>query len=309
MMMDTIHIELPPDSLSQIKLRKRTEDCATRQILSEVDSIDCIKVKRTQTAVYVECSLPKLLKGNNVYILSHKEVLEALQLIESKLGVDLSKGIVKRIDLAVTIEVEYSPAYYFQFLGDSRYFTRLPVGKTSLYYSNDSRELYFYDKVKEMQNKKNTLALEFTKRNLLRVEYRVKKKSLKRFFGRTLHVEDLRSATIAESLVNELRRAYRAVNKIPKPTITDITEEGLSSSKGLLCMLAKCGIEALGGTNEVMTMIDQVKLQGLNVRAEYLSRRRKEIRSLTIYNGIEITDKPIDELDSKFEEMCSKFLA
>jgi hypothetical protein len=300
---DTIHIEIPKQDFDDL-LGKQTTVDSMGEIKYEWGYKNCIKIIQCGNKTKLECSLPKLLRGNNVYCLSYYEILEAIKLIEKALNISLENGIVRRIDLFVNIETDDTPASYFRYLSDKKGLHRRLHKKTTLYYENNNREICFYDKFKEMKKHGTAIPNIFTGKNLMRVEYRIKNVFLKRIFGH-LSVKDLFSKKTMMILADNFMDEYSSIFKEKKPTINI---DALHSIKIFKNYLLSEGIRFKGGLNEVLEMIDDSKLRNPNIRKEYFSRLKKEVKNISSLGGFAFNEKSIIELDKKFEEGFNKFI-
>lgn len=304
-MVDTIHIELPNQFVSGLKNKSDTIDSETGEVKYSVGYSDCIKVREVGGKMIIECSLPKLLKGDNIYSLSFLEVVMALELIKKKLGISIEKGIIRRLDCEITVESLYEPSTYFRYLGNSKYYTRKELMKTSLYYSNKSRIINIYDKIKERKDKKELLPVEFDGKNLLRFECRYKntylKSIAKRNFLEVLKVEDLINPEIYANILEIIFKEYKAIDKLNKLVITNFNDS-VRSKSDLMKNLANIAIKFLGGVNMVQEMIDASRPYNNNVRNEYFSRRKKDIKDITKSSNMELNENLISEIDQKVKE-------
>lgn len=304
-MFDTIHIELPNQYIDNLKTKSDTIDRETGEVKYSVGYSDCIKVREVRGVIIIECSLSKLLKGNNIYSLDFFEVILALQLIEKKLGVSIMKGIIRRLDCEITIETHFKPNVYFRYLGNSKYFLRKEFQKTSLYYSNSSRVINIYDKIKERKDKKELIPIECEGKNLFRFECRYRnaylKSIAKKNYLEILKVEDLINPQIFKNLTEIVFNEYEAITKFKKNVIPNLGNS-LKSKSDLINFIAAFGIEALGGINEVQEMIDASRPFNPNMRKEYFSRRKKDIKEIATSLKIEYLENLISEIDQKIKE-------
>lgn len=293
---DTIHIELPRHYAPVLQNNTMIVDEETGEVVSSVGYVSNIKVRKFHNVIRIEFSLPKLLKGNNIYQLTFEEVIQALELAEKLLGVPLREvGIVRRIDFFKNIITKYKPVAYYMLLGSCKYYTRSKV-KTSLYYKNSVRQQLLYDKIKEMRAKGIEIPMEFIGLNVLRYECKYLNGYLKKLFGKPLTIEQLYKKETYDYFSNRLRQEYAAIFKQPK-LIADMT--CIASKKELYNQLVIIGINQLGGTNEVIDLIDRSREFNPDVLPEYFSRRKKEIRDLAKNNITAFKEATIQELDEK----------
>lgn len=304
-MVDTIWIELSNQYINGLRNKSDTIDSETGEVKYSVGYLDGIKVRQARGKKIIECSLPKLLKGNNIYSLNYKEVVRVVELIEKKFGISIMEGIIRRLDCEITIESIYKPNTYFRYLGNSKYYTRKELQKTSLYYSNNSRVINIYDKVKERKDKKEILPIEFEGKNLLKFECRYKNIALKKIanknFLEVLKVEDLINPTIFNNISETIFNEYKAIDKLNTPVIINFNNSA-RSKLNLTKNLANMAIKLLGGVQVVQEMIDASRPYNEDVRSEYFSRRKKDVKDIATSENMVLTENFISEIDQKIKE-------
>lgn len=304
-MVDTIWIELSNQSISGLRNKSDTIDSETGEVKYSVGYLDGIKVRQARGNTMIECSLPKLLKGNNIYSLNYNEVIMALELIEEKLGISIMNGIIRRLDCEITIESLYKPNTYFRYFGNSKYYVRKEIQKTSLYHTNNSRVINIYDKIKERKDKKESLPIEFQGKNLLRFECRYKNKYLKSIAKKNslevIKIKDLINPLIFVKISEMIIFEYKAIDKLDAPVIINFNDS-VRSKADLIKNLVNIAIKFLGGVNAVLEMIDSSRPYNLDVRSEYFSRRKKDIKEIVKASNMELVENFISEIDKKIEE-------
>ena len=103
-------------------------------------------------------SICKYFLGNNFETLTLSQFKEAINEISDRLGVDVSKAIICRIDVATNFSMKFNPSAYNNCL---IHYPRHKKGKINgnLYFKTTRKELNFYDKVKEYKQKKVKIPL------------------------------------------------------------------------------------------------------------------------------------------------------
>lgn len=301
--LDTIYIELSYQDYQSktisLKNNSDTIDSETGEIKFSVGYHDGIKVRKFKSKVRIECSLPRLLKGHNIYSLNYEEVMKALKLMEKKLGISLRNGIIRRLDIFLNVETEHEAENYFRYLASCKYLTtRIIVGKTSLYFKNESREINFYDKIAKILSDKQQVPFEYLGKNITRIENRYKNSFLVKKFGKNFTVENLFDPHYFLLLINLFMTDYDLIYKENK-AIADFTK--ITSKKELLVQLSNKGIEALGGVTEVLELIEASRYYNKNIRDEYFSRRKKEVRDIAQSKDFTMKMNLVEELNLKVQ--------
>jgi hypothetical protein len=127
-------------------------------------------------------SLAKYLQGENITPLNKEKVKQAIEKLEQDIGLNLNNSVVASAEFGTSIITKEKP---FEYLGLFGYVNRLKRSEISertgvetiTYFSRTgSFEFVGYDKVKEMLDKKQDIPPLFAKSNVLRLEYRIRKK-------------------------------------------------------------------------------------------------------------------------------------
>ena len=105
---------------------------------------------------------------------------------------------------------------YLSCFGDLQYFKK-GFHSESVYYSNSKKQIIFYDKLKEMANKKETIPDEYKqyKGRVLRYELRFKSR-IKDEFNKSVYISDLYNSDFYTSILNKWQEYYFLINRIPK---------------------------------------------------------------------------------------------
>ncbi len=134
--------------------------------------------------VHLRGSLVTFALGHNISPLTREQYEDVIELLSDELSIDLEAFTVNRCDLALTVETKGKPFEYLRMLSDMRLkggIALLPNMHvtTRRYKISDKKEFEFYDK---------SAKLKISRRNMLRIEYRVGK-----------HIERLRKGRIKKS--------------------------------------------------------------------------------------------------------------
>lgn len=306
MSIDTLHIDIPVQPIARLTMDTSIIDRNTGELKYTLGYKECIKVKEYRDRIRLECSLPKLLKGQNIYSLSYEETLEALRQIGEKLGVDIWEGIIRRLDIEFTIETKYEVAQYFKFFSSSNFLTRSQIKKTSLYYQNTLKTINFYDKVLEIKKKKEVIPQIFQDKNLMRFECRYMnnflKQHAKNFNLKNFTIESLKEHSVYIYLVDLAFKEYEAIEKIRKP----IKHFNIQSKSLFQEQLARLGIEAFGGINKLLDTVDALRAIDHEIPKEYFSRRKKELNTLCQKPEVTEISGLIRELDFKINNIFKR---
>ncbi|MCL1927960.1 MAG: hypothetical protein FWG07_04090 [Treponema sp.] len=127
-------------------------------------------------------SLPKYLKGENITPLNKEEVMAAIKKLEQDVAICLKSAIVCSAEFGTSIITKEKPFEYLCLFGNTKRFTRVEYSKwtgiETVNYTTPTGSFEFigYDKIKEMLDKKQDIPPLFNGSNVLRLEYKIKKK-------------------------------------------------------------------------------------------------------------------------------------
>lgn len=156
----------------------------------ETCNTDCINATLYGSRLIVQCSLPRLMYGSNLYELRQRDASDAIDKLQQSLRVDCGLEVAvkslrfSRVDFCKNIMVDSHITDYIQALSHLRFSRREKAGFKSetLYFRNGQRELVFYDKLKEVRSKKMSdelhEAIKDRPNNILRIESKLKRASV-----------------------------------------------------------------------------------------------------------------------------------
>ena len=268
-------------------------------------------------------SLPKLLKQSNIYFLTIEEAKQAIEYLSDSLHVDIAKGIIKSLHIAGNIQTDYKPTVYYPFLGEKEGFSRIGTyeKKGTLYYQQASKaiEVYFYDKIKQIQKTKAIIPDEFSGGNLLRFEVRFNKPQQQFKISKQPRVKLLWERDFSINSVELWRQQYSSINKInPKSNeygnnnnLISIFMNNTKKYKhftdvALAVMLQQFG----GGQSAVDSVIALLKAMNYYQNPSQYTREKARLkRILAEQTTIDNKNDLITELETKINDFADKAIA
>lgn len=264
-----------------------------------------MKLTIKQTGIFVTGSLARFYFGNNQTVLTKKTTKLAIEMLADTLHLPIIQANIFRIDFANNIPVKQKENLYYPLLGKANHYTRL-LQPDSLYYTNKQRQLLFYAKRTEQKAKHIAILPIYENKNLLRYEMRLQKK-----IKQQLNVPDLKAAILFEptfyhNLIKRWQREYFAIYKENKLIINHLPNiDTMSSRKTFEKYLMQIGIEALGGANEVLEIVQSAKDLNYFSNKMQPARLKEAIKEAANYNaGITSRNELIQELDKKINEVA-----
>ncbi len=202
-MFDTVNMYLPGRKGEFADVPKRLENCQARtnavtgELQSYEGKIGGLNIRITRACLWIEKSLWKYAKGNNLTPFTRRETKDAIMQLSEALGVNIAEARVSRLDTAMNVILSRTPPEYFRLLGHSpcyktRSFTRggaleytgsdvdsaQPeiLNPGTLYFETKRRTLCLYDKKGQMHVEREEIPAAYDAANVLRFELRYLKK-------------------------------------------------------------------------------------------------------------------------------------
>ncbi|PIE50512.1 MAG: hypothetical protein CSA38_02630 [Flavobacteriales bacterium] len=242
-------------------------------------------------------SLPKFYYGNNLIHLDWDKTQDAIQMLSDSLNVNISEAILMRVDFGINIPLKHSIYEYINcFLAYPRLETIRFKESVTFYTSTNTRSFIYYDKLKEMSNKKkNNFYNQFINENVLRYEIQLKKHLKRRFRLKEMKVKHLFCDTIQNKLLEYWFNGYK---KVKKQALGIDPEYLLKGHNGLQKYLSYHGIQRLG-YDRINSKISEQIFNVSNNRVKKSKMRGQIKKLLKEVNKNALDNRLIEELDEK----------
>jgi hypothetical protein len=301
---DTINFHLPINGFENIENAPITQKLSNRRYVKNSEketikitgNINNYRVMINPFGIYFYGSISKYFLGNNVEPLSISNTSKAFEMMAEELNLPIKNAIVSRIDIADNIRMDYSPEIYLKYFGESNYFKRL-LQPNSLYYTNGRKIKVFYNKIKEMKDKKNNMPSDWNDLYILRFEMRFLKNLSNEFKIQNINIATLLSDTFLKKISEKWIEGYKSIDKIAN---SDIDFSNIKTPKDFWRQIKASSINELG-YEKIMQYVDTLKLLNTFKNPESYSRLKREIRALNKENSKTTKNEFIKELDEKIE--------
>jgi len=267
--------------------------------LFEQGNLEGLDIKEYSRGIKINGSLSKYFFGNNFETLTREQTKDAVQRISDSLHLDVEEANLSRIDFATNIIITEPPQNYYSFFGDSARLNKSIQGST-LYISNKSRAIVFYDKCKEAKRRKMHIPDEFKNKNVLRYEYR-----LKRIKKKQITLEDLYSKEIYYWLIDEWLHSYQDIRRIPRLRIKKEIKE-MKNLKAFEGNGWKLLIQQLGGIESFYCLLDDEVRRG-TISKQNKCYYKKKFDKLFNSEDLFEPNTLINELNGKVKEAAERY--
>jgi hypothetical protein len=239
--------------------------------------------------------------GNNFETLSVYQAKEVIESLGDNLHLDFNQAESTRIDFASNILTNEPPQNYFNCLIEINKLNRNRRNST-LYFSNEQRKLVFYDKVKEYQNKKKSIPVQFIKENVLRYERRIYHIKKLKFTGK-----DLYNPNYFNKFLADWRNDYYCIKKFSPLKFTKEINKKVNM-KSIDLFRWKLFIDKVGGIEKLNDLLDNEQRRGV------LPRQNKYYMKKIINEAVNSpdllqTNNLVYELNEKIDEVFNKFIS
>jgi len=267
--------------------------------LYERGKLDGLEVKETSRGIKIKGSLSKYYFGNNFETLTIEQTKDVVEKICDNLHLDVREAVINRIDFATNFIVSEPPLNYYSFFGDAARLNKSQQG-TTLYFSNKSRSIVFYDKCKEAKARRMHIPDEFNGKNVLRYEYRLKRLKINQ-----ITLEDLYRKETFNWFVDEWQRRYFSIRRIPRLRIKEEVKE-MINLKILEGYGWKLLIQQLGGIESFYSLLDdEVRRGTITKQNKYYYKKKFD----DLFNSPDMFEPNtlINELDEKVKEAAERY--
>ena len=261
-------------------------------------NIDNLKISISPFQVKVkDGSLCKWMLGDNYQAMGRGDIKRAIERLSDTLHLPMTRAIITRLDVGLTIPVKEPTANYFNHLGVLRYAQRLQQ-PNSLYYHRHSQaeRLCFYDKNKEQRERRDEIPDIFKDCNVLRYEQRYMKR-----LPTLLKVEQVTGALLYDEtfyieLLNRWRDTFKEINKTHELTL-NIKE--MRTKKDLNRMGIIALAERVGGELEMISQINEAQKRGDLTAKQALDLRKAIKDACKSGKGLTVPNEAMAELEKK----------
>lgn len=246
-------------------------------------------------------SLGKFYLNDNFQTLRRGDTQRAIEKLSDELHLPMNNAKVTRIDLGQTMSMSYPEEVYYKYLGIAPYFQRKEQ-PNGIYYDNGNSTLSFYGKVKEQKNKGLLIPPMYNDMNLLRYEFRLKKRIAKSLRMSLVNASHLYEEDFYIELLEIWKKKYFSISKISMK-MDNLKVTG--STKDLMNQLAFIGLIEIGYLH-AYSKVREWQTMGI-IDKKQASDIRKKLKSV---NGLKVTSDTndlINELDEKIIESISYF--
>lgn len=265
-----------------------------------------LKVSINGDSVFFEGSLSKFYYGNNIEQLTINDTKRAFELISELLKIPFEQielACLFRLDIAFNLLLNESPNNYLDCFGDLSRYKKVTYERSGLYYNQSNKKLLFYDKLKEMNNKREFIPNNYLDENILRIELRFMKRLYTAFKQKKILVKDLYSESFYNKAVNILDNLF---NKIERKQVNKLSNEILNNinAKNFTNYLANEQLKVLGIENTIK-LIEQAQ-NNKNIDSVQAHRIKKKIKEISCLPNFTEQSLLIKEIDTKFKKHLSK---
>jgi hypothetical protein len=252
-----------------------------------------------ENGISLKGSLAKYYLNDNVHTLTRGDSQQAIEKLTDTLHVPMINARIYRVDVAKHFQMKNPVYFYYDLLGDKRYFKRLQAAKESLYYKTKIKQLIFYDKLAESKAKRVNVPDVYMNSNLLRYEMRFTGRLSKQFNLTEVTASTLINERFYIGILNQWVNEYLSIEKIKKLTLNN---NQMSTPDDFFNQLLLMKINELG-QNEVLNLIEDLRAKKAFTKPEYYSRAKRKIKDLC--NMPDLTEKSdlIEELDQNIKQV------
>lgn len=312
-MIDTISILFNDEAMDNINLintsnfNNYSQQRFESGLITTNGNLKNMRISFNSNYLKIQGSLCKYYKGENQSTLTHKEIVDAIELLGEELEIPIWFGKLSRIDIGENFIMSLpASSYYNRLAKASKYRNRLEQS-SGLYYTNGKncrKKIVFYDKTKE-QGKNQVIPL-YCNKNLLRYEVCLMKELDKILNTSDLLVSNLKEQSFYQQLVTIWYDEFKSIQKCRD--VISFQDNVLYSTKKFKTQLAVLGMNSIGGYGEVLKIVEQGKREKKFESGKQKMDLMKMLKDLNETTCLTIKNDLIMELEEKIEEVAKNIL-
>lgn len=255
------------------------------------------RISSVSDSIFISGSLPKYLYGNNYTRITRKDIEKSIHNIEDELNICLENSFVFKLEIGSNIIVKNPVQDYINCIIKGNHLYR-KYYKGTLYLQNKTRKIIFYDKYKELIDKKISIPDYLKNKNILRYELRINKRLARYFKYSRITPYTLFDETFYIKMIKEWHNQFKSLLK------HDFKEENLNfminnnknsknSTNTLFEYLSLTGIKNIGIDNLFKS------IEELEIDIVEKSKLKSEIFKLLQKNDNSNESQLIKELNQK----------
>jgi len=222
-------------------------------------------------------SLCKSFFGDNLQTLTRRATMQAVEKLSDYLHTDISTAKVTRLDVSTVIPTKRPPADYYSYLGQKAFFERLQSTKDTLYYNNHQRQIIFYDKGKEANDKNVQIPDIWKNSNLFRYELRYQKRVNKQLKA------DVTASTLTDEVFYRgvLWNYYTEFKTIQKLKNNSFMIDDITTPKEAQVALFSYLLQQ-SGQNLVTDFLSELKANNVFPDRKYYTRLKADLNKMLV---------------------------
>lgn len=154
----------------------------TGEIIGYSGRLENLNISVYNSGVSIKGSLAKFMYKDNIISLNKKTTKEAICKISDTLKIIIDEAKISELEFGANFLMKHPISMYLDLLKSAPYLETLratidtlyfrSIGKTHTYRGKNNKVLCFYDKIKEVENRKGLIPDVYAKQNVLRYEIR-----------------------------------------------------------------------------------------------------------------------------------------
>ena len=306
-MFDTVRFYVPvvPDNTAVQNIVNGLDWCkeGTGKTLLYGNCINMRVALFTDKSLFVTGSISKFTLGSNIYTPTREQIMEGVESLSDRLSIDFNSAKVTRLDVSTVIETEHQPQLYYNSLGTKQYFERMTVTDNTLLYHTKGRQLMFYDKRKEIEDKGGTVPKNYEGCNLLRYEMRLLKSPYRQLRLKSVTGKDLYDKDFYNKAVQMWCSEFESITKLNKATMKP-AKETMTVTEVRNLFLAKT-IQDCRKMEDIEYFIQECKEQKMFPDPKYYTRLKASLYSY-FNTPTNEGNGYAEELERKVREVASR---
>lgn len=269
-------------------------------------SLDNMKVTVSNAGISIKGSLAKFFLPDNTYTLNRKQVKEAIEKLSDMLKINVSQAKITRIDISTNFIMQHEIQQYYNALGLCTHFYRVQATKDTLYYHSKGkdmkRSMVFYNKAREISDRKGKIPDIFKDQNLLRYESRWNTRLAQQLKESEVKGITLYNHRFYSKIIDLWADGYFRIDKQRNIIIDAVGQiKTVTDATNFIFAIALKKLPP----DELQNILDDLKRKNVFQDAKYFSRLKNKLKDISSKAGFTETHSLVKELDTEVRNVLS----
>lgn len=282
-------------------------DKETGEVIGYKGKVENLNISIFNSGLSITGSLSKFMYNDNLFSLNQKTTKEAIYKLSDSLKINIDEAKISELEFGTNFIMKYPIKMYLDLLKNAPYLEAIRTTNDTLYFRSkgktrgvrgkNNKVLCFYDKKKEVENRKGLIPDAFVNKNVLRYEIRYNGRLARQFKTEEVTANLLYSDKLYNKIKQDYCNNYNLIAKVncfineskDIKTVSDAYKSYIASNINI--------------TNSVDNYISCLKEQETFRYPKDYTRLKKKLNNLSTMAVNELDHNLSKELDNEIKQL------